>query len=65
MIQRAVIHCSLVIVALPALNLVPAVYSRGEMRSAALLGDIFIRLMGGLTSAVDVLGGQVFTETVP
>lgn len=38
MIQRAVIHSTVVIVATLTVNGVPVVYSHDEMRSAALLG---------------------------
>lgn len=71
MIQRAVIHSTVVIVATLTVNGVPVVYSHDEMRSAALLrcgggsgrGGVFIRLMAALTCDIAVLGRWVFTKT--
>lgn len=68
MIQRAVIHSTVVIVATLTVNGVPVVYSHDEMRSAALLRwgggerDVFIRLMAALTCDIAVLGRWVFTR---
>ena len=63
MIQRAVIHRTLVAAARLNLHRDPVVFSRDEMRSAAWSGDIFIRLMAAVTSEMGVLGRQVFTES--
>lgn len=64
MIQRAVIHSTVVIVATLTVNGVPVVYSHDEMRSAALLrwGGVSIRLMAALTCDIAVLGRWVFTR---
>lgn len=57
-IQRAVIDCIAVIVALLALNPVPVVcFPPDEMRSAALLRDVFIRLMAASPGVIGLQGG--------